>query len=180
MRAKPAHPSRLGTQPRSFSNGREPAASSRQSVRSATRRRKSGVIGNLREVKIEPMHLNGAVLFVKDFQRMRDFYAGMLETRPLSEEWTDSHAVFDLNGGTFVLHAIPDDYARGIKIASPPEARERNPVKVIFAVEDVPSECSRLAARGVTMLQRPWQNPTESCDGVDPEGNVFQIARSAR
>jgi len=33
---------------------------------------------------------------------------------------------------------------------------------------------------GVTMLQRPWQNPVESCDGVDPEGNVFQIARSVR
>jgi predicted enzyme related to lactoylglutathione lyase len=126
------------------------------------------------------MHLSGAILFVKDFQRMRDFYAGMLQTRPLNEEGTGSYALFDLNGGRFVLHAIPDEYACDIKIASPPEARERNPVKVVFAVEDVSSERSRLAAIGVTMLQRPWQNPTESCDGVDPEGNVFQIARSVR
>jgi predicted enzyme related to lactoylglutathione lyase len=126
------------------------------------------------------MHLNGAVLFVKDLQRMRDFYGRMLQKKPLNEEWTDSHALFDLNGDRFVLHAIPDEYACDIRIASPPEARERNPVKIIFAVEDVPSERSRLAGMGVTMLQRPWQNPTESCDGVDPEGNVFQIAISAR
>jgi len=126
------------------------------------------------------MHLNGAVLFVKDFPRMRDFYGGMLQARPVNQEWTESYALFVLKGGRFVLHAIPDEYAREIKIASPPQTRDRNPVKVIFAVEDVSSERSRLEAMGVTMLQRSWENPAESCDGVDPEGNVFQITRSAQ
>lgn len=35
---------------------------------------------------------------------------------------------------------------------------------------------SRLEAIGVTMLPQSWQNPAESCDGVDAEGNVLQIA----
>jgi len=26
------------------------------------------------------------------------------------------------------------------------------------------------------MLNRPWQNPEESCEGIDPEGNIFQIS----
>jgi len=126
------------------------------------------------------MHLNGAVLFVKDFPRMRDFYGDMLQARPINREATDSYALFTPNGGRFAIHAIPQEYARDIQIASPPQARERNPVKLIFAVEDVPSERARLAAMGVTMLQRSWQNPTEACDGVDPEGNVFQITSSSR
>jgi predicted enzyme related to lactoylglutathione lyase len=49
-------------------------------------------------------------------------------------------------------------------------------MKLIFAVDSVPAERSRLEAMGITMLQRPWQKPNEACDGVDPEGNVFQIS----
>lgn len=124
------------------------------------------------------MHLSGAVLFVKDLPGMREFYGNMLQVRPTNNEQTDSFALFDLNGGRLLLHAIPPEYACDVKIASPPQLRERNPVKIIFAVEDVASERSRLEAMGVAMLPRPWQNPEECCDGVDPEGNVFQIAAS--
>jgi predicted enzyme related to lactoylglutathione lyase len=55
-----------------------------------------------------------------------------------------------------------------------------HPIKVMFAVEDVASERSRLEAMGVAILPRPWEKPEESCDGIDPEGNVFQITRSLR
>jgi hypothetical protein len=34
-------------------------------------------------------------------------------------------------------------------------------------------ERSRLEAMGVTMLEEPWQNPTESCDAIDPKGQRF-------
>ena len=37
-------------------------------------------------------------------------------------------------------------------------------------VDDVERERTRLAKAGITMLERPWG----SCDGIDPEGNVFQ------
>jgi catechol 2,3-dioxygenase-like lactoylglutathione lyase family enzyme len=126
------------------------------------------------------MHLSGAVLYVKDLPGMRDFYGDMLRARPINKEHTESYALFDLNGSRFLLHAIPAEYAHDVKISSPPHFRERNPVKVIFAAEDVASERSRLVSMGVTILLRPWQNLAESCDGVDPEGNVFQIAGSLR
>jgi predicted enzyme related to lactoylglutathione lyase len=120
------------------------------------------------------MHLSGAVLFVNDLPRMRKFYGDMLQARPVNAE--DSYALFELNGSRFLLHAIAAEFAAHAGIASPPQAREGNPVKLIFSVHDVAAERSRLVAMGVTILPRPWQNPEESCDAVDPEGNVFQIA----
>lgn len=107
---------------------------------------------------------------------MKEFYRQMLGTQPVNAEWTDTWALFDADGTHFALHAIPEEYARNIEISSPPKVRETSPVKLIFAVDNVPPERSRLEGMGVTMLQRPWQNPAEECEGVDPEGNVFQIS----
>ncbi len=58
--------------------------------------------------------------------------------------------------------------------------REKSPVKLVFAVADIPAERARLEAMGVTTLQPSWQEPGESCDCVDPEGNIFQIAARIR
>jgi catechol 2,3-dioxygenase-like lactoylglutathione lyase family enzyme len=124
------------------------------------------------------MQLGGAVLFVKDLPGMRAFYGEMLQAQPVNKEQTDSYALFDLHGSRFLLHAIPPEYASDVQLAFPPQPRERDPVKLIFLVDDVLLERSRLEAMGVTVLSRSWQKPRESCDAVDPEGNVFQIANN--
>jgi predicted enzyme related to lactoylglutathione lyase len=116
------------------------------------------------------------MLYAKDFPRMKEFYANMLRANPVNTDWTDSWAFFDTG---FALHAIRDEHARNGDISSPPDAREKVPVKLIFTVEDVQAERTRLEAMGITMLPRPWQQPAESCDGVDPEGNVFQIVATS-
>jgi len=38
-------------------------------------------------------------------------------------------------------------------------------------VDDVASERQRLESLGVSIVQRPWG----SYDGIDPEGNIFEI-----
>jgi len=58
--------------------------------------------------------------------------------------------------------------------------REQGPVKLVFAVEDLSAERARLEAMGITTLQQSWQEPTESCECIDPEGNIFQIAARTR
>lgn len=123
-----------------------------------------------------PMRLACAMIYVKDFSTMKEFYSAMLGDKPVNEEWTDSWAEFDAGGARFALHAMPAEIAREIEISSPPQPRERNPVKLIFQVENVHAERARLELLGITMMNRPWQNPAESCDGVDPEGNIFQIS----
>ena len=112
------------------------------------------------------------MLYAKDFARMREFYGRLLQAQPINTEWTDTWALFDTGGTKFALHAIPGKQAE--------ERRETSAVKLIFAVEDLPTEHARLEAMGVTMLQRSWQQPGESCDCVDPEGNIFQIAARNR
>lgn len=115
------------------------------------------------------------MLYVKDLERMKQFYADMLALAPSNVHWTDSWATFDAGGVRFALHAIPAALAQAIEIASPPVPREQAPVKLIFEVDDVEAARERLESLGIQTLRRPWQNPGEACDAVDPEGNVFQF-----
>jgi predicted enzyme related to lactoylglutathione lyase len=124
---------------------------------------------------IAHMRLRSAMLYVKDLERMKQFYGAMLGVQPTNRNWTDVWAIFDTGGARLALHAIPTDIAKHIEITSPPNPREKDPVKFIFEVKDVESERVRLESLGVRMLRRPWQRPGEACDAVDPEGNIFQI-----
>jgi catechol 2,3-dioxygenase-like lactoylglutathione lyase family enzyme len=115
------------------------------------------------------MELARAILFVKDLGRMTAFYRDTLGLTVAS----DSAGWVELSAGavSLGLHAIPASIAAGIVIETPPRVREEYPIKLSFAVADVAAERTRLVAAGVLMREpRPW-----GCDGVDPEGNVFQL-----
>jgi predicted enzyme related to lactoylglutathione lyase len=129
---------------------------------------------------MKAMTLECSMLYVKDFARMREFYANMLQARPINAEWQNTWALFDVGGTGFALHAIPGEHAKKTELFSPPPKREHSAVKLIFAVEDLPAERARLEAMGMTTVQRSWQESAESCDCIDPEGNVFQIAARTR
>jgi len=124
------------------------------------------------------MRLKSAMIYVRDLPRMRAFYVQMLGSAPVNTEWTDTWALFHAGGADFALHAIPGESAGRTDTASPPRPRETSPVKLTFAVDDVRAERARLEGMGVTIIQRAWQEPDEACDGVDPEGNVFQLTTS--
>lgn len=119
------------------------------------------------------MQLRTAMLFVKDLPRMRRFYAEALGLTELPERQGDGWAEFAAGGVTLGLHAIPPHIAADIAIGDPPTAREDTPIKLVFACPDVAAARLHLAAHGAVMFElRPWG----TCDGLDPEGNVFQIA----
>ncbi len=119
------------------------------------------------------MRLQLAMIFARDFTRMAAFYGETLGLAEVVGTRTDSWVEFDAGGVRLGLHAIPPHIAEGIEIASPAEAREEAPIKLVFAVEAWEAECLRLEALGVcVMSRRPW-----GADLVDPEGNVFQVAR---
>lgn len=136
------------------------------------------------------MKLRTAILFVKDLPTMTRFYRDVLGLPHLPERsapgWEEfgsgnipapgmrSADPIDADGAILALHAIPWEFARDMVIADPPTPRTETPIKLVFAVDDVMAERARLVAAGVTMGDlRPW----DACDGLDPEGNVFQIAR---
>ena len=105
---------------------------------------------------------------------MTAFYGTTLGLKRIDDGRFDSWVEFDGGGVRFALHAIPDEIARKIEVSSPPRARETDPVKLFFQVENVESERARLASLGTTVMQRPWG----SWDGIDPEGNVFGLVDS--
>jgi len=121
------------------------------------------------------MQLRSAILYVKDMEAMKRFYGEMLGAIPSDQGSTDTWVIFETDGARLSLHAIPAEIASSIEINSPPKPREESPVKLIFEVKDVELERSRLESLGIQILRRPRQKAAETCDAVDPEGNVFQI-----
>ena len=113
------------------------------------------------------MTLARAIVFVKDVPRMTAFYRDGLGLAVMKEEpgWVELDGV--------ALHAIPAEIADGIAIEDPPRAREDTAIKLVFAADDLERARARAIAAGARVGEiRSWG----ACDGVDPEGNVFQIA----
>jgi catechol 2,3-dioxygenase-like lactoylglutathione lyase family enzyme len=122
-----------------------------------------------------PMPLTGAMVFVKDLDRMTAFYRDVLGLQPVEATRLDNWIEFRGDGVQFSLHAIPREIADGIRIESPPRAREQGGTKLTFAVRDVEATLKRIEAMGLPLLRRPWG----STEAVDPEGNVFAISAAA-
>ena len=119
------------------------------------------------------MELRRAIIFTKDLESMREFYRDKLGLRPIPGADEAGWVEFEAGTSRVALHAIPRPLADVVSIAEPPQPREETPIKLVFVVSDVNAERSRLVEQGVTMFAvKSWG----ACDGVDPEGNVFQLA----
>jgi catechol 2,3-dioxygenase-like lactoylglutathione lyase family enzyme len=120
------------------------------------------------------MTLQGAMVFVKDLERMTAFYTEVLGLTVVSDTRLENWVEFRSNGSRFSLHAIPAPVAAGIAIASPPVAREQGVTKLTFAVRDVAATLARIEAMGFPLLRRPWGD----VEATDPEGNIFSLTPS--
>jgi len=113
---------------------------------------------------------------------MTDFYheaLGLpLVSSPVDPGWVE----LDTGGALLSLHTIPPRHAREISITTPPRAREETPFKLVFEVDDVAAMRRRLGTRGGTMFEprAAGGDPVGACDGLDPEGNVFQIVAASK
>jgi catechol 2,3-dioxygenase-like lactoylglutathione lyase family enzyme len=117
------------------------------------------------------MHLNLAMIYVKDIDRMAAFYGNTLGLKRIETTRMEDWVEFEAGAIRFALHAVPPEIADQIDISSPPRPREENPIKLSLEVADIALECQRLKSLGVPIVKRPWG----SYDWVDPEGNIFAI-----
>lgn len=120
------------------------------------------------------MRLSQAMIYVKDMDRMALFYGNTLGLPAIEETRTEQWVEFDTGATRFALHVIPAEIAKHIELSTPPEARESNPVKLSFSVDDAAAEAQRLESLGVPVVERSWG----SFNGIDPEGNIFGIYSS--
>uniref|UniRef100_UPI0035B389EA VOC family protein n=1 Tax=Zoogloea sp. TaxID=49181 RepID=UPI0035B389EA len=113
-------------------------------------------------------------IYALDPERVADFYcavAGMARLQATPELIVLESADIQL-----LVHWIPPPFAEGIVITSPPQRREDTALKFFVSVPSL--DAARLAARaaGGEVFAENWQGPGFTvCNGMDPEGNVFQV-----
>lgn len=116
------------------------------------------------------------VVFAKEKARLSAFYHQTLGLTTV--ESAPSHDILRGPGIEVVVHAIPEQYAAGIAIGTPPQRREDAAFKPAFVVADLE------AVRRAAMATGGCREPTERAwrmgdavvlDGSDPEGNVVQF-----
>ena len=118
------------------------------------------------------IRLGAVILFAKDLQRLAEFYNEALGLPVIDAPTAPGWLELDAGGVRLALHSIPPRLARQIEITHPPRAREENPAKQVFEVDELDAMRRRLVHHGATMFE-----PKSSgiCDGLDPEGNVFSL-----
>jgi len=124
-------------------------------------------------------HLLGsisAVLFARDARSLAAFYAevGGFTGRPTD----DDDILLQSDAAELRMVQIPERWREDAGREQPLGRRERAAVKLVFFVPDIAS-CRAAAARlggSVEAREREYQFEAWTvCDGVDPEGNVFQV-----
>ena len=116
------------------------------------------------------------MIFAKDMDRMTAFYRDAVGLRLIPEARQEGWVEFDAGGCRLALHAIPADIAKDIQITTPPRPRSNTPIKLVFETPDLEAARAHLVSQGAVMHE-PRKG---ACDGLDPEGNVFQIVEVVR
>lgn len=118
----------------------------------------------------------GAVLFALDVDKLAAFYLCALEFREAARG--GNYRVLRRMGFELIVHAVPAAVAGRIGDAAPTQRRSDAAIKLGFAVSDLASLRERVAVCGGLLdpPEREWSlADVRVVDGVDPEGNVFQL-----
>lgn len=116
--------------------------------------------------------LDTIIFYVKDIQLIRNFYVENFNLKVTEED----HIWILMNAGAvnIGLHKIGDQYLD--KIAA--GYQFDNNTKLVFEVDtDIETARNELLSNGIQMREiKTFENYNFwLCDGVDPEGNVFQL-----
>ena len=121
------------------------------------------------------MKLGQLILFTGEVGRLATFYRDVLGLTEVESE--PGWCVLDAGGVKLAIHGIPAHVAGAV--SNPPAKREDSYWKPTFLVDDLDAALARLAAAGVAMSAPRTYGPRTFSDGMDPDGNVFQLARHA-
>lgn len=116
------------------------------------------------------------VVYAKDVERLASFYQSALALAIAEQART--FVVLHGQGFEVAIVAMPEAAAAAIDLPSPPVPLEDTPIKASFLVPSI--EARRGAVTGAGGSLKPpeaawaWRGQVH-LDGVDPEGNVFQL-----
>ena len=118
----------------------------------------------------------GAVIYAKHYRALAGFYeqvAGLAQ-----REAENAYVLLEGSAFQLVIHQIPERFAANITIETPPRRRENTAIKLTFPVSSIRE--ARQAAKDLggelNGPEKEWKfHGVAHCDGIDPEGNVFQL-----
>jgi predicted enzyme related to lactoylglutathione lyase len=116
----------------------------------------------------------GALIYAKDLDRLSRFYQTLLSMQLLSAD--REHHVIESAEIQLVIHAIPPHIAVTIAIATPPEPREEQAIKLFFTVPSLSGAETVTASLGGNLFGPVYEGPGFKVrNGCDPEGNILQL-----
>jgi catechol-2,3-dioxygenase len=122
--------------------------------------------------------LDRIILYVQDVERLKKFYKEIFEL-PIIQEIKDEWVVFRAGVCELALHRVGEPY----RVADSSSWRVETNAKLVLSVaRDLNEMRAELIRKGVPMGDiKVYPGLTGPlCDGTDPEGNVFQLARVSR
>jgi len=118
----------------------------------------------------------GAVLFTTRLDLLADFYQHVLELSVRKR--ASDHILLESRIFSLTLHAVPQQFAKSIRVESPPRVREVTAIKLSLPVTSIARAREEAAhfSGCVYPVAREWTfEGMRLCDGWDPDGNVFQV-----
>ncbi|AZC24314.1 VOC family protein [Pseudomonas sessilinigenes] len=125
------------------------------------------------------MSVAGFVLYSLDPQALARFYAALLGW-PISDQQPD-YLQLQHQGMELTLIQVPAAIAARIVLQDPPLPRSDSACKPVFWISDLDQARQRAASAGGRLYEpeREWRfKDARVCDGIDPEGNIFQLRQS--
>ena len=122
-----------------------------------------------------------AVIYAKNAAHLARFYEQVLGLTPLEAGAGFVH--LHAEGIELTVVAMPPHLAATVELQEPPLAREDTPIKLSFRVDCLQASAPLVSQCGGRM-QAPesawvWREQRH-LDGLDPEGNVFQLRENIR
>ncbi|MCA7899312.1 VOC family protein [Burkholderia cepacia] len=122
-----------------------------------------------------PLPMTRIILYVQDVTLLKAFYQRHFDL-PVIEEIDGEWAVLDAGAIELALHLAGPAFRHAAALSNANPAT--NNVKLVFRIDaDIDAHRDRLSRDGVTVrdVKRFDGFPYRLLDGIDPEGNVFQV-----
>ena len=116
----------------------------------------------------------GLFVYAVDATRVARFYQNVVGMEILHER--EDLIVLQSPDIQLLVHKIPAAIANGISIEVPPIRRENTALKFFFTVQSLDSARNSAGEYNGEIFNETWDGPGFiACNGIDPEGNAFQI-----
>jgi predicted enzyme related to lactoylglutathione lyase len=122
----------------------------------------------------------GAVLYAADAARVSAFYSAVIGLQVVHAD--HEYTLLRSEAFELVILVTADARAVGATLTDPPQRRNQAAFKPVFFVPDLPGarELAGQFGGSLNPADREWRfQDFIVCDGVDPEGNVFQLRQPA-